>query len=84
LPERPLLQAASVIYHEGMPGHHLQMGLLVEDTALHPIRRVPTELRTFALNGYLRKLRGSRDAREFHKAVLAQGPLPLAILGQYA
>jgi uncharacterized protein (DUF885 family) len=177
LPERPLLQAASVIYHEGMPGHHLQHGLLMENTALHPIRRVPTELRTFALNGYLegwaeyaagfcdeiglyadpvdrygrlsaerfqaarlvldtglnvlgwsreraaaylrvngfmaeaeidsellryaiddpgqalayhlghwylRKLRGSRDAREFHDAVLAEGPLPLAILGQYA
>jgi uncharacterized protein (DUF885 family) len=177
LPERPLLQAASVIYHEGMPGHHLQLGLLLENTALHPIRRVPTEVRTFALNGYLegwaeyaagfcdeiglyadpvdrygrlsaerfqaarlvldtglnvlgwsreraagylrvngflaeteietellryavddpgqalayhlghwylRKLRGSRDAREFHDAVLAEGPLPLAILGQYA
>jgi uncharacterized protein (DUF885 family) len=177
LPERPLLQAASVIYHEGMPGHHLQIGLLIEDTALHPIRRVPTELRTFALNGYmegwaeyaagfcdeiglyadpvdrygrlsaerfqaarlvldtglnvlgwsreraaaylrvngfmaeaeidtellryaiddpgqalayhlghwyLRQLRGSRDARDFHQAVLDQGPLPLAILGQYA
>jgi len=176
LPERPLLQAASVIYHEGMPGHHLQHGLLMENTALHPIRRVPTELRTFALNGYtegwaeyaagfcdeiglyadpvdrygrlsaerfqaarlvldtglnvlgwsreraaaylrvngfmaeaeidtellryaiddpgqalayhlghwyLRQLRGSRDAREFHEAVLAEGPLPLAILGQY-
>jgi uncharacterized protein (DUF885 family) len=53
LPERPLLQAASVIYHEGMPGHHLQMARLAENTALHPIRRVPTELRTFALNGYL-------------------------------
>jgi uncharacterized protein (DUF885 family) len=177
LPERPLLQAASVIYHEGMPGHHLQIGLLMEDTALHPIRRVPTELRTFALNGYmegwaeyaagfcdeiglyadpvdrygrlsaerfqaarlvldtglnvlgwsreraaaylrvngfmaeaeidtellryaiddpgqalayhlghwyLRKLRGGRDARQFHDAILAEGPLPLAILGQYA
>jgi uncharacterized protein (DUF885 family) len=53
LPERPLLQAASVIYHEGLPGHHLQMGLLAENTALHPIRRGQTELRTFALNGYL-------------------------------
>ena len=29
-------------------------------------------------------LRGTRDAREFHEAVLAEGPLPLAILGQYA
>jgi uncharacterized protein (DUF885 family) len=53
LPARPLLQAASVIYHEGLPGHHLQMSLLAESTALHPIRREPTELRTFALAGYL-------------------------------
>jgi uncharacterized protein (DUF885 family) len=53
LRDRPLLQAASVIYHEGLPGHHLQMGLLAENTALHPIRREQTELRTFALNGYL-------------------------------
>jgi uncharacterized protein (DUF885 family) len=173
LAERPLLQAASVIYHEGMPGHHLQVGLLMQNTALHPIRRVPTELRTFALNGYLegwaeyaagfcdeiglyanpvdrygrlsaerfqaarlvvdtglnvlgwsreraaaylrvngflaeteigtellryaiddpgqalgyhlghwylRELRGTRDAREFHESVLAEGPLPLALL----
>jgi uncharacterized protein (DUF885 family) len=53
LPSRPLLQAASVIYHEGMPGHHMQIGRQAENTALHPIRRQTTELRTFALNGYL-------------------------------
>jgi len=179
LPDRPLLQAASVIYHEGLPGHHLQMGLLAEPglsgDALHPIRRVPTSLRTFALNGYLegwaeyaaglcdeigmyadprdrygrmtaerffaarlvvdtglnvlgwsleqaaaclrdnavmseseiasellryaiddpgqalgyhlghwylRELRGTRDLREFHDAVLADGPLPLRLLGE--
>jgi uncharacterized protein (DUF885 family) len=173
LPSRPLVQAASVIYHEGMPGHHLQVGLQMENTALHPIRREPAELRTFALNGYmegwaeyaagfcdeiglytdpldrygrlsserflaarlvvdtglnvlgwsreraaaylsasgflsdtevgsevlryaiddpaqalayhighwhLRRLRGTRDARQFHDAVLAEGPLPLALL----
>src|SRR5271169_4103541 len=40
-------------YHEGMRGHHMQMGRLAENTALHPIRRQMTELRTFALNGYL-------------------------------
>jgi uncharacterized protein (DUF885 family) len=53
LPDRPLLQAASLIYHEGLPGHHLQMSLQAQHTALHPIRRELTELRTFALNGYL-------------------------------
>ena len=52
-PGLPLLQAASVIYHEGLPGHHLQMSLLAENSALHPIRREQTELRTFALTGYL-------------------------------
>ena len=52
LRDRPLLQAASVIYHEGLPGHHLQMSLLAENTALHPIRREQTGLRTFALTGY--------------------------------
>ena len=173
LPQRPMVQAASVIYHEGMPGHHLQIGRQFENTALHPIRREPTELRTFAVNGYmegwaeyaagfcdeiglyadpldrygrlsserfhaarlvldtglnvlgwtrdraadylaasgflssievtsevlryalddpgqalayhlghwhLRQLRGTRDARQFHEAVLADGPLPLALL----
>ena len=53
LPDRPLLQAASVIYHEGLPGHHLQMSLLAQNTALNPIRREQAELRTFALTGYL-------------------------------
>ena len=176
LPNRPLTQAASVIFHEGMPGHHLQVGRQLENTALHPIRREPIELRTFALNGYaegwaeyaatlceeiglysdpldhygrlcaerfhaarlvvdtglnvlgwsreraaaylrvnaimseseiasevlryavddpgqalayhmghwfFRKLRGDRDPREFHEAVLAEGPLPLAILQRH-
>lgn len=176
LPNRPMLQAASIIYHEGMPGHHLQIGRQGENAALHPIRRESTELRTFALNGYmegwaeyaasfcdeiglyeepldrygrlsserfhaarlvvdtglnvlgwsreraaeylrgngflseteigtellryaiddpaqalgyhlghwyLSELRGNRDPREFHEAVLAEGPLPLAILGRH-
>ena len=175
LPSRPLVQAASVIYHEGLPGHHMQIGRQTENTALHPIRRQTTELRTFALNGYmegwaeyaagfcdelglyagpaerygrlsserfhaarlvvdtglnvlgwsrehaaaylrvngfladleidtellryavddpgqalayhlghwyLRELRGARDPRQFHEDVLAEGPLPLAILGR--
>ena len=31
---------------------------------------------------HLRRLRGTRDARQFHEAVLAEGPLPLALLDQ--
>jgi uncharacterized protein (DUF885 family) len=176
LPQRPLVQAANVIYHEGMPGHHLQVGRQIENTALHPIRREPTELRTFALSGYmegwaeyaagfceeigmyadpldrygrlsserfhaarlvvdtglnvlgwtreraaaylqasgflsdlevstevlryavddpgqalayhlghwhLRQLRGTRDVRQFHEAVLSEGPLPLTLLDRH-
>ena len=30
---------------------------------------------------YLRELRGTRNMREFHDAVLANGPLPLHLLG---
>jgi uncharacterized protein (DUF885 family) len=52
LANRPLLQAASLIYHEGMPGHHLQLARQRENAALHPLRREVTELRTFALNAY--------------------------------
>ena len=170
----PVLQAASLVYHEGMPGHHMQIARQAENTALHPIRREPNGLRTFALNGYLegwgeyaaglcweiglytdpvdaygrlcaarfqaarlvvdtglnvlgwsperaaaylrdtvllpaaevasevlryavddpgqalgyhlghwylRRLRGDRDPREFHESVLAEGPLPLSLLG---
>lgn len=32
---------------------------------------------------YLRELRGARDARQFHEAVLAEGPLPLSLLGHH-
>jgi uncharacterized protein (DUF885 family) len=176
LPNRPLLHAAGTVYHEGMPGHHMQVCRQAENTALHPIRRYTTELRTFATNGYLegwaeyaaglceeiglyttpldrygrlsqerflaarlvvdtgmnvlgwsreqaaaylrvngflskteigtellryavddpgqaiayhlghwylRELRGTRDARRFHEAILAEGALPLALLGRY-
>ena len=174
LPNRPLVQAASVIYHEGMPGHHLQISRQIENTDLHPIRRESTDRPTFAVAGYmegwaeyaagfcdeigmyadpldrygrlsserfhaarlvvdtglnvlgwsndraatylrtngvlseneistelmryavddpgqalayhlgqwyLRELRGDSEPRQFHEAVLAEGPLPLAILG---
>ena len=55
-----LLQAASVIYHEGLPGHQLQMSVLAENGALQPIRREQTGLRTFALTGSLGALGGER------------------------
>ncbi|MGA8117447.1 MAG: DUF885 domain-containing protein [Actinocatenispora sp.] len=53
LAHRPLAQAASIIYHEGLPGHHLQLGRQRENTGLHPVRREFTMLRTFATNGFL-------------------------------
>jgi len=166
----PVLQSASLIYHEGLPGHHLQIGRQAENTELHPIRREPTGLRTFALGGYLegwgeyaaglcgeiglytdpvdaygrlclerfqaarlvvdtgmnvlgwsrghaaaylpdteigpellryavddpgqalgyhlghwylRNLRGDHDPHDFHELVLAEGPLPLTVLGEH-
>jgi uncharacterized protein (DUF885 family) len=32
-------QIPSVTYHEGIPGHHLQIALAIEDTGLHDIHR---------------------------------------------
>ena len=40
------------MFHEGMPGHHLQLGRQLENATLHPLRREQLELRTFALAGY--------------------------------
>ncbi len=53
LADRPLVQAASVLCHEGIPGHHLQIGRQLENDTLHPIRRQLSNLRTFATNGFL-------------------------------
>ncbi|MFC0627539.1 DUF885 domain-containing protein [Kribbella deserti] len=52
LANRPLIQAASVMFHEGLPGHHLQLGRQLENKALHPLRREQLELPTFAIAGY--------------------------------
>jgi uncharacterized protein (DUF885 family) len=41
----PVVQSATLIYHEGLPGHHLQIARQAENTALHPIRREPNNLR---------------------------------------
>ena len=49
----PWLRAASVLCHEGIPGHHLQIGRQLENDTLHPIRRQLSNLRTFATNGFL-------------------------------
>jgi uncharacterized protein (DUF885 family) len=37
--ERSILMAEAVIYHELVPGHHFQMALQMENTALVPYRR---------------------------------------------
>lgn len=52
LANRPLIQAASVMFHEGLPGHHLQLGRQLENKALHPLRREQLNLPTFAIAGY--------------------------------
>jgi uncharacterized protein (DUF885 family) len=49
LEDRSLVFAAPVIYHELIPGHHLQMALQLENVALPPFRRVPG---AFGFNAY--------------------------------
>jgi uncharacterized protein (DUF885 family) len=44
--KRSLLNAQAVIYHELMPGHHLQSGLQLENEKLHPLRK------SYWVNGY--------------------------------
>lgn len=39
LANRPLIGAQHLIYHELMPGHHLQLSLEAEAPAVHPLRR---------------------------------------------
>lgn len=39
LDQRPLLAAASMIYHELIPGHHIQIGLQLENRSLPAFRR---------------------------------------------
>ncbi|HEX5759936.1 MAG TPA: DUF885 domain-containing protein [Thermoanaerobaculia bacterium] len=41
LEERPLVNAAALIYHELVPGHHFQIALQHENQALPPSRREP-------------------------------------------
>jgi uncharacterized protein (DUF885 family) len=38
LTKRPLFHLGALTYHELMPGHHLQLGLLNESRTLHPLR----------------------------------------------
>lgn len=40
LAERPLVNAAALIYHELVPGHHFQFSLQVENESLPPYRRM--------------------------------------------
>jgi uncharacterized protein (DUF885 family) len=39
LDERSLVTAASLIYHELLPGHHFQVALQLENESLHPYRQ---------------------------------------------
>ena len=39
LSERPLMNAAALVYHEILPGHHFQFSLQLENTALPSFRR---------------------------------------------
>jgi uncharacterized protein (DUF885 family) len=39
LPSRPTWAARALAFHEGMPGHHLQIMLALEDEALSAVRR---------------------------------------------
>lgn len=39
LDQRPLLSAPAIIYHELIPGHHLQVGLQTSNRSLPPFRR---------------------------------------------
>ena len=39
LDQRPLLSAATIIYHELIPGHHIQVGLQLENRSLPAFRR---------------------------------------------
>jgi uncharacterized protein (DUF885 family) len=39
LSERSLVTAEHLIYHELMPGHHLQVALQLENSSVHPVRK---------------------------------------------
>ncbi|MEU7839024.1 DUF885 domain-containing protein [Nonomuraea sp. NPDC049129] len=45
--ESSLLSAAALIYHELVPGHHLQLARQLENTELPPFRRYPLDFTAF-------------------------------------
>jgi uncharacterized protein (DUF885 family) len=66
----------------------------LRDTMVLPVDEIASELLRYAVDDpgqalgyhlghwYLRNLRAGHDTRDFHEAVLSEGPLPLGVLGE--